>query len=145
MIDTGHIFLFVTWIMSIGTLQLELLILVVALDLLVFSNSYTYRYISLSSSLVQRSRIAEPSYSSLLFLSKAPPKGEDETEGEEEGLTKVGSTEYYRGFFTSDLHDPSINTIQRGDGLDQAIKLGSYTAVFLGVLVAAFLASNGVL
>ena len=143
--DTGHIFLFVTWIMSIRILQVELLILVVALDLLVFSNCYTHRCISLTSSLLQRSRIAEPSCSSLLFLSKVPPTGKDETEALEEELTKVGSTEYYRGFFTSDLQDPSINTTQRGDGLDQAIKLGSYTAVFLGVLVAAFLASNGLL
>ena len=115
----------------------EVLALTVFVSL--FSCSSSYRFVL--SSALRPSRTSTSS--SLLLSSKRPPVGEEE--GKEAELTEVGSTEYYKGFFTSDLQDSSINTSQRGDGLDQAIKIGAYTAGFLVVLVLGFLASNGLL
>ena len=117
----------------------EVLALTVFVSLFYCSSSY--RFVPTSLSALRPSRTSTSS--SLLLSSKRPPVGEEE--GKEAELTKVGSTEYYKGFFTSDLQDSSINTSQRGDGLDQAIKIGAYTAGFLVVLVLGFLASNGLL
>ena len=126
---------------------LALIIILVVLNLFAPSNCYIHRISSSTSTLLQRSRILEPSSSFLVFSSKTPPAVKEEEKGiEEKGeRVQVGSEAYYKGFFSSDLKDPSINTNQRGDGLDQAFKLGSYTAVFLSVLLLAFLASNGLI
>lgn len=69
--------------------------------------------------------------------------GPDSEQGSD--LTKVGSKEYYEGFLKSDLRDDSVNTSERGDGLEQALKLGLYTGGFLVLLVVGFLTSNGLL
>eukprot|EP00967_Tisochrysis_lutea_P060698 scaffold77673_cov32-Tisochrysis_lutea.AAC.2 len=57
----------------------------------------------------------------------------------EEGKTQVGSKAYYQGFLSTPLEE------SRGDGTEQAIKLGLSTAGIVGVLTVAFLASNGLL
>ena len=62
-----------------------------------------------------------------------------------DSLTQIGSKEYYEGFLKSDLRDDSINNSERGDGLEQALKLGLYSAGVLGLLLLGFLASNGLL
>ena len=67
-----------------------------------------------------------------------------DVEGEGEGLTSVGSKEYYRGFFNSYLIDESVNSSERGNGLEQALKLGSGAAAFLTLLTLLFMKSNGI-
>lgn len=126
-------------------LRLEFLILLVALDLLALSNCYTSHHLLRLSSSLRQSRIPRSSFSSLLFSTPPTREEEEKGKGEEAELTTVGSAEYYKGFFTSDLQDPSVNTSQRGDGLDQALKIGIYTTAFLSALVAVFLFSNGLL
>lgn len=56
-----------------------------------------------------------------------------------EGKTTVGSNEYYRGFLETPLEDV------RGDGMEQALKLGAGTVGVVLALTLAFLASNGLL
>lgn len=56
-----------------------------------------------------------------------------------EGKTTVGSNEYYRGFLETPLEDV------RGDGMEQALKLGAGTVGVVVALTVAFLASNGLL
>lgn len=73
-------------------------------------------------------------------LGTAPTTANEATD---EGMTMVGSTEYYKGFLQSPLNENV--TSERGDGLEQAIKLGSSVSVALAALVLAFLESNGLL
>ena len=73
--------------------------------------------------------------------------GESDTENKKERIKKeekvlIGSKEYYKGFLERPLHDESST---RGDGIDQALKLGSGVVVILTLLVALFLFSNGIL
>jgi hypothetical protein len=56
-----------------------------------------------------------------------------------DGKTTVGSKEYYRGFLETPLEDV------RGDGMEQALKLGAGTVGVVVALMLAFLASNGLL
>ena len=125
--------------------RLALLVLIFALYLFVPSSCYIHRVSSKTP--LQRSRPVSSSSFLVVYSKKSPTAKEEEKKRakEEAELTQIGSKAYYKGFFTSDLQDSSINTSQRGDGLDQALKIGSYTAVFLGVLVVAFLASNGLI
>src|SRR6056297_724738 len=53
-----------------------------------------------------------------------------------DGKTTVGSNEYYRGFLETPLEDV------RGDGMEQALKLGAGTVGVVAALTLAFLASN---
>jgi hypothetical protein len=62
------------------------------------------------------------------------------TEPIEAPLTKVGSKEYYKGFLVTPLEEDT--SIPRGDGLEQALKLGGAAGIGLVALVAAFLISN---
>lgn len=59
-------------------------------------------------------------------------------EEEEKPLTKVGSKEYYDGFFSRSLEEDA----SRGDGLIQALKLGGGVSIGLIALVGAFFLSN---
>lgn len=74
-------------------------------------------------------------------------------------LTTVGSQAYYRGFLESPLRDPAprgstgdssgvtefdVDTAPQ-DGLEQALKLSGGASVLLGVMLLAFLASNGLI
>ena len=88
-------------------------------------SAYAFKKSSLSLSTLSRN---------ILYLT------EEESESKE--LTEVGSQEYYKGFIQSSLKDDSVD---RGDGLDQALKLGLYTGGILILLVVAFLSSNGLL
>ncbi|KAJ1383985.1 hypothetical protein B484DRAFT_460139 [Ochromonadaceae sp. CCMP2298] len=63
-------------------------------------------------------------------------------DGSEENLTKVGTRKYYNGFFSSPLVDKSVASSSRGDGVEQAAKLGAGAALLLVGLTVAFLASN---
>lgn len=67
-------------------------------------------------------------------------------------LTEIGSKDYYKGFFSSPLveqpgtsADNRARTSSRGDGVEQAIKLGGGVAVVLTLLTIVFLASNGLI
>ena len=59
---------------------------------------------------------------------------------EEETVVEVGTKEYYTGFLSSPIQDETV--AERGNGLEQALKLGGGVLVVLAVLVVAFLASN---
>jgi hypothetical protein len=65
---------------------------------------------------------------------------DDEVIMEEETVVEVGTKEYYTGFLSSPIQDETV--AQRGNGLEQALKLGGGVLVVLVVLVAGFLASN---
>ncbi len=54
-------------------------------------------------------------------------------------LTRIGSKEYYEGFFGR----PIENDINRGNGLKQALSLAGYSTILLAILVLGFLKSNG--
>jgi len=58
-------------------------------------------------------------------------------------LTKVGSKDYYKGFFTQPI-DERV-TVQRGDGTEQAIKFAASSFAVIAALLLGFLASNGLL
>ena len=76
---------------------------------------------------------------------------EQEREGKSEGtsLTAIGSKEYYRGFMESPLNTPPGEDLaqseDRGDGLEQALKLGGGAAALLAFLFVGFMASNGLI
>lgn len=53
----------------------------------------------------------------------------------------MGSKEYYEGFLGSSIEDG----VDRGDGLKQALSLGVYSTVFLALITALFLKSNGII
>ena len=69
-----------------------------------------------------------------------------------QSLVKVGTKEYLDGFLSSPIRQredgvtssPSSSS-DRGDGLEQAIKLAGGVSLFLVVLVVGFMASNGLL
>jgi hypothetical protein len=65
---------------------------------------------------------------------------DDEIIMEEETVVEVGTKEYYTGFLSSPIQDETV--AQRGNGLEQALKLGGGVVVVLAVLVVGFLASN---
>ena len=65
----------------------------------------------------------------------------DENSNTEDKKVLVGSKDYYKGFFERPLKDESST---RGDGLDQALKLGAGATIFLFFMVFLFLLSNGV-
>jgi len=65
----------------------------------------------------------------------------DENSNAEDKKVLVGSKDYYKGFFERPLKDESST---RGDGLDQALKLGAGATIFLLFMVFLFLLSNGV-
>lgn len=65
---------------------------------------------------------------------------EDGKIGGQPELTKVGSKDYYRGF----LETP-VEVRNRGDGIEQAVKLGLGAGGFLLVLTLAFLVGNGLI
>ena len=52
---------------------------------------------------------------------------------------QVGSKAYYEGFLSTPLEE------NRGDGTEQAIKLGASTLGVVGLLFVGFMASNGLL
>lgn len=58
-------------------------------------------------------------------------------------MVEVGSKEYLDGFISSPIQDESV--AERGSGLEQALKLGGFFAIGLGVLFLGFMASNGLL
>lgn len=96
--------------------------------LALFVNIYGYKIIPLS-------RIDK------IFTLKEGMKDENsEMEGEGISGLRVGSKGYYEGFVSSPILDDSINTSDRGNGLDQALKLGAGAAASLAVLT---LKSNG--
>eukprot|EP00591_Stephanopyxis_turris_P012470 CAMPEP_0195520712 /NCGR_PEP_ID=MMETSP0794_2-20130614/17479_1 /TAXON_ID=515487 /ORGANISM="Stephanopyxis turris, Strain CCMP 815" /LENGTH=102 /DNA_ID=CAMNT_0040650131 /DNA_START=222 /DNA_END=530 /DNA_ORIENTATION=- len=82
-----------------------------------------------SSCLFEKSSSDEQSTPTLSSL-----KGEKE----EDELTAVGSKEYYKGFVSRSLEEDS----ERGDGLEQALKLGGQATIVLALLVAVFVVSN---
>ena len=53
--------------------------------------------------------------------------------------TEVGSAEYYKGFVSTPIAE------SRGDGTEQAIKLGGGAVAIVGALLVGFMASNGLL
>ncbi len=57
-------------------------------------------------------------------------------------LTKVGSKDYYRGFLETPVEQ---GTGIRGDGIEQAVKLGLGAGGFLLALTLAFLMGNGLI
>ena len=74
----------------------------------------------------------------------------EESRSEDDALTTVGSTAYYKGFLESPLIPAAVESEKEGDafrqeGLEQAIKLGGSATVVLGVLFLGFMASNGLL
>ena len=87
-------------------------------------------------------KVSTPSQTKPVFILRlgAMEDGTDETGKEEE--TKVGSVEYYKGFFESPVDDNALEG--RGDGLDQALKLGGTVGIVLVVLAVAFLKSNDI-
>lgn len=82
-----------------------------------------------------RTRVVAPR----VRLHLAESGGEAEPEPSRPEETQVGSGAYYRGFLSTPLED------NRGDGTEQALKLGAGAAACLGVLLLGFLASNGLL
>jgi len=55
----------------------------------------------------------------------------------------TGSTAYYKGFLESPVSEDAL--ADRGDGLEQAAKLGGGAAALLALGVLGFMASNGLL
>jgi hypothetical protein len=90
-------------------------------------------------------RLASPCVTSQLVHSRterqlhccAPPPEESPER------TRVGSKEYYKGFFTQPV-DENV-TIERGDGTEQAAKFAASSAVGIAVLFLGFMASNGLI
>jgi hypothetical protein len=71
---------------------------------------------------------------------------DDDTNGQAaktEEQVEVGTKEYYDGFLSSPILDETV--AERGSGLEQALKLGGGVVLVLIVLVAGFMASNGLL
>jgi hypothetical protein len=66
-----------------------------------------------------------------------------ENNDDEGDKVKVGSKEYLEGFISSPILDDSV--AERGNGLEQALKLGGSVAAGLLVLFLGFMASNGLL
>jgi len=62
---------------------------------------------------------------------------------EMEEKVKVGTKEYYNGFLSSPMQGETA--AQRGDGLEQALKLGGGVVLVLVVFVFGFLASNNLI
>jgi len=80
------------------------------------------------------------------FLLDKQQDNDDDTNiqtGETEEQVEVGTKEYYSGFLSSPVKDETV--AERGSGLEQALKLGGGVALILIVLVAGFLASNGII
>lgn len=76
-------------------------------------------------------------YSRLFQINNADK--EDDLYSKDVTETKVGSKEYYKGFLTTPVNE------SRGDGIEQAVKLGVGAAGFLLVLTFAFLKSNNII
>lgn len=74
---------------------------------------------------------------------QSPPFSVVILKAEEDEKVEVGSKEYLEGFISSPIQDESV--AERGSGLEQALKLGGYFTVGLGVLFLGFMASNGLL
>lgn len=70
------------------------------------------------------------------MFDKQPDNNDDE-------VVEVGTKEYYDGFISSPIQDETV--AERGSGLEQALKLAGGVVVVLVVLVAGFMASNGLL
>mmetsp|Transcript_24584 Transcript_24584/g.67857 ORF Transcript_24584/g.67857 Transcript_24584/m.67857 type:complete len:126 (+) Transcript_24584:175-552(+) len=68
------------------------------------------------------------------------PPGNDSNDDE---VVEVGTKEYYSGFLSSPIQDETV--AERGTGLEQALKLAGGVVLLLVVLVAGFMASNGLL
>mmetsp|Transcript_19230 Transcript_19230/g.24769 ORF Transcript_19230/g.24769 Transcript_19230/m.24769 type:complete len:122 (+) Transcript_19230:174-539(+) len=66
-----------------------------------------------------------------------------EKEGGEKDKVQVGSREYMDGFLSSPIQDNSGT--ERGDGVEQAIKLGGSVAAILTLLFFGFMGSNGLI
>eukprot|EP00532_Pseudo-nitzschia_australis_P007662 CAMPEP_0168176102 /NCGR_PEP_ID=MMETSP0139_2-20121125/7569_1 /TAXON_ID=44445 /ORGANISM="Pseudo-nitzschia australis, Strain 10249 10 AB" /LENGTH=103 /DNA_ID=CAMNT_0008094719 /DNA_START=257 /DNA_END=568 /DNA_ORIENTATION=- len=64
-------------------------------------------------------------------------------QADDDETVEVGTKEYYSGFLASPIQDETV--AERGSGLEQALKLAGGVVVLLVVLVAGFLASNGLL
>mmetsp|Transcript_29649 Transcript_29649/g.31856 ORF Transcript_29649/g.31856 Transcript_29649/m.31856 type:complete len:145 (+) Transcript_29649:100-534(+) len=73
-------------------------------------------------------------------------KQQDDNDEREEKV-EVGTKEYYNGFLSSPIRQQDDTTAaqQRGDGLEQALKLGGGVVPFLMVFVLGFLASNNLI
>ena len=67
----------------------------------------------------------------------------DANDDKDDNTVKVGSKEYLEGFLSSPIQDDSV--AKRGNGLEQALKLGGSVAAGLVVLLLVFMASNGLL
>lgn len=108
----------------------------------IFLSHFTMRSVSLVISLcvIVKAFIPRIHRSAPSLVLKSTPDSDPTSE-----LTQIGSKEYYEGFLKSDLRDDSTNNSERGDGLEQALKLGLYSAGVLGLLLLGFLASNGLL
>jgi hypothetical protein len=66
------------------------------------------------------------------------------TKDDSEEKVRVGSKEYLEGFLSSPIQDSTVPG-ERGNGLEQAVKLGGGAAVVLAILVFVFMSSNGLL
>ena len=75
------------------------------------------------------------------LFDKQQDNDDEETKSEEQ--VEVGTKDYYSGFLSSPIQDETV--AERGSGLEQALKLGGGVVAVLVVLVAGFLASNGLI
>lgn len=91
--------------------------------------------------------------STISFRSFAPnrvhrsiPRAESQgDEGDRKGDRKFGR-EYYAGLLTQPLIDPEDGVrVRASDSVGRAVKLGLQTSAVLGLLLLAFMASNGLL
>lgn len=70
------------------------------------------------------------------------PQSERDSD-EKTNAVEIGGKEYLKGFISSPIQDDTAR--ERGNGLEQALKLGGLTTAFLVVLVVCFMASNGLI
>jgi hypothetical protein len=66
------------------------------------------------------------------------------TKDDSEEKVQVGSKEYLEGFLSSPIQDSTVPG-ERGNGLEQAVKLSGGAAVVLAILFFGFMSSNGLL
>ncbi|KAK3271200.1 hypothetical protein CYMTET_20438 [Cymbomonas tetramitiformis] len=60
-------------------------------------------------------------------------------------ITTVGSKEYYKGFLSSPISDPTVVSSARGDGTEQALKLAGQVTAVMVALFLGFMVSNGLI